>query len=160
MALTLSNGSGQQTQVTSSNPPLMPTVGNYAETLDSPGEAIFRFVTGALDQPNTIRFGYQVIPDIFRNSPIEPAVDQRRDGLSLLLQVNEVWKVDDAADSVAALYLPASCHTVVKLPIDALITSVTVSAFMRRCLGAAFTVEDDVLADAIAPLMAGVTSLL
>jgi hypothetical protein len=137
----------------------MPAVGSLGQTSDVPGEAVYRNVTGTLDQPNTLRFGYSVIKDIYQNSPIDAAAGQRRDGISLLTQLNEVWVVDDAADSAAALYLPASAHMIVKLPIDALVTSGVVGAFIRRLHGAYFTAADSTSAEAIAPLLVGVTSI-
>lgn len=155
MAITLATGSAQGSNC-ASQVPLYPTTGSYVVSKDEPGEAILTNVAGALDQPNSIRFGVSAISDIFRNTPLSPAPGQSVAGVSMLAQVNEVWKLDDAADSLSPLYVPASAHLVVKVASDALVTPTVVANLMLRLFGAPFRNGTDSLATAITSWLHGV----
>lgn len=160
MAIALGTGTAQTTNVTAAQTLLMPVVASHRYMIDDSGNAVRANVVGALDQPNTIKYGVSRIADVFRGASVEAADGQRKDGNSILVQVNEVWKVADAADStVVPYYLPASAHMVLKIPVDANITSAVVAAFILRLMGAPFVAAGDSLATAIDPLLHGVTHL-
>lgn len=156
MALSLATGSAQGSNCATQTP-LYPTTGSYAFAQDDPGEAIYANVAGALDQPNKILFKASAIPDMFKSVPLTPAVGQRVDGLSLLVQVQETWKIDDAADAVAPIYFPVSAHTVLRIPTDALVTPAVVASMLLRLWGAPFRNGTDTLATAITSLVHGIT---
>jgi len=156
MALTLATGSAQGTNC-ANLVPLYPTTGSYAFEKDDPGDAVMKNVAGSLDQPNRIRFAYQEIPNIFSNVPYNPAPGQDTSGISILIKVEELWKVDDASDSVAALLLPAAVHTVIRLPRHALVTPTVAADLYRRGVGAPFRNGTDTLSVAITSLVNGVT---
>jgi len=152
MALSLATGSAQSSNC-STQTPLYPATGSYAFAKDDPGEAIMSNTAGALDQPNTVRYAVSNVADVFKNASLSPSAGQRVDGLSILVQVNEVWKIDDAADSLAPIYFPASAHMVLKVPNDALVTSSVLSSLVLRLVGAPFRNGTDTLAVAYNPLL-------
>lgn len=159
MAITLATGTGQALSVPTLTPKA-PSLATYAYSKDVPGEAIYTNVVGALDQPNSLRHGVTSVADVFRNTPVTANADQRRDGLSLLTQVNEVWKVYDNADnSVLPYYLPVSAHVVLKLPTDANITAAIVRDLMLRLIGSPCRNGTDAYDVAIGPWVHGITRL-
>lgn len=160
MALAIGYGTGQTGSAATAVTPKVLNVLNWRYLSEEPGESVYVNTAGALDQPNSIRHGYSVVRDVFKNSPVDPIEGQRVDGISILCQVNEVWKVyDDASTSVTPLLLPASAHFVLKLPINALVTSTSAVGILNRLMGSFYRSVDTAQADAFAPLLKGVTSL-
>lgn len=155
MALSLATGSAQ-TSNCATQTPLYPATGSYVFSKDDPGEAVYTNVAAALDQPNSIRFAVAPISNVFNNVALNPISGQGVAGLSMLCQVNEVWKVDDAADSLAPLLYPASAHMVIKVPTDALVTPAVVSGLIMRLFGAPFRNGTDSMATAITSFLHGV----
>lgn len=154
MAIALSTGTGQSTNVTAAQTLLMPAVGNYRLLSQKPDEAVFVYASGALDQPNKLRHAVQKVSNAFANTGVAPDSGQRTEGLSLLSQVIETWKVEDAANTAFnPYYLPVSGHMVLKFPQDALITSTVLEAFMRRVFGSIFASAAATLAQAIDPML-------
>jgi len=156
MAITLATGSAQGSNCATQTP-LYPTTGSYAFSKDDPGEAIYSNIAGTIDQPNSIRYGFESVADMFKGTPFSPAEGQVAQGLSMLVQVNELWKFDDAADTLAPLYVPVSARMVLKVPQDALVTSAVVSALSMRLLGAIFRNGTDSYATAVNGLLHGIT---
>lgn len=160
MAIALSTGSGSTTNVTAAQTLLMPTVGSFKLLSNSPNEAVYVNVAGALDQPNKVRHAVQTVPDMFKGLDIEPDAGQRTDGLSILSQIIETWKVEDAANTAFnPYYLPVSAHMVIKLPIDALITSNVLGSLFLRLAGSIWGAPGQTLAQAWDPLLRGATLL-
>lgn len=159
MAITLATGTAQAL-ATPTHQPLAPNVGSFKYSKDDPGESILMNVAGALDQPNSIRYGVTRIADVFKGSPAAPVAGQRVDGNSFLVQLAETWKVYDGADtSVQPYYLPVSAHMVLKLPVDALVTGALVETLLLRLLGAIQRNATDDLDVALTPLLHGITNL-
>lgn len=159
MAITLATGTAQALAMPT-HTPLAPNVGSFSYSKDDPGESILTNIATALDQPNTIRYSVSSVADVFKNAPIAPLGDQRRDGSSLLVQLQEAWKVYDGADtSVQPYYLPVSAHFVLKIPTDALITGAVVQDLLLRLLGACGRAAAMDLDDSINPLLHGITNL-
>lgn len=157
MAITLDTGDSQANAAVAAAP-LHLDADAFKLLKDDPGECQLANVAGTLDQPNTIRYSVQPIADIFNAAPIDPDADQRRDGHSYLIQVNETWKKYDAADtSVTPVYFPASAHMVLKLPVDALVTADVAKLLVRRLLGALTMSATDSIEDGLGPLLVGVT---
>jgi len=138
----------------------MPAVGSYRLLRQSPTEALYTNVASTLDQPNTVRHGVSTIADVFKNTGVIPDSGQRVQGLSILSQVVETWKVYDNADNaVDPYYLPVSAHFVLKFPVDALITSTILANFILRMQGSIWAGASDTLAASIDPLLRGVTQI-
>lgn len=159
MAITLATGTAQAL-ATPTHQPLAPDAGAFAYSKDDPGESVLMNIEAALDQPNSIRYAVSKVADVFKGTPATPNQGQRVDGNSHLVQLNEVWKAyDDADTSVVAEYLPVSAHLVLKLPTHALITGALVETLLLRLLGAVQRNATDDLDVALAPLLHGITNL-
>lgn len=159
MAIVLATGTQQTVSATALNP-LAPVVASYLAQKDDPGETIYSNIVTALDQPNKLRFSVSPVADVFKNAEATALAGQRVDGLNILCQVTEVWKVYDGADnSVIPYYLPVSAHQVLKIPIDANVTDAAVAALMARLTGATLHGTVLTLTGGIGPLMHGVTRL-
>lgn len=155
MALSLVTGSAQ-TANCATTVPLYPATVSFAFAKDDPGEAVYQNVDAALDQPNSIRYAVTTVSNLFKGTPLTPTSGQRVDGLSMLVQVMETWKIDDAADALAPYYFPVSAHMVLKVPNDALVTSAVVGPLVRRLLGAVYRNGTDSIDAAINPLLHGI----
>lgn len=144
MALSLATGSAQLTAGATLTPLYVPTA--YVVQNDMPGETRYANTSAPLDQPNGFRLAITNIADVFKGVPnLSPVAGQNRGGLSMLAQLTETWKVDDAADSLAPYYLPFSAHLVIKAPADALVTSAVVFDGVRRLLGTLIRNSTDAL---------------
>jgi len=157
MSVTLATGSAQ-TVSGATLTPKAPDLGSYAWSVDDPGAAVMSNIDGALDQPNQIRYSVAAVADVFKASPVNPGKDQRTDGINVLVQVTEVWKVtDDVANTTT--YLPVSGHIVLKLPIDASITADAVKDLIARVTGSVVRGASGTIVDGLAPLLHGVTRI-
>lgn len=152
----LETGSGQDNPGTALTP-LAPVAGSYGYTVDDPGQAVMKNITNALDQPNTIRCSVSTVADVFKGTEVAPTANQRTDGLSILVQVTESWKVTDMA-TTAVIQLPVSAHMVIKIPVDANITGSHLEGLVLRMIGALDRGEFTV-ADSLTSLSHGVVRL-
>lgn len=136
MALALTTGSFQ----TVSGPtrvPLTPAAASIGYSVDEPGKVVLTNVSASLLQPNSIRMEVTDVANIFTRSQATPLPGQRVDGVSILVEVNEVWCVADAGNTaVAPYYMPVKAHMVLRLPNDALVDSDAVASLVQRLEGA------------------------
>lgn len=159
MAVALTTGTGQATNVPTQTP-VMPDDGDYRLKTNGPNESLYVNTAGTLDQPNAVRHSVQEVADVFKSSGVKPDSGQGTEGLSLLTQVTETWKVADAADAtVDPYYLPASAHLVVKVPKDVMVTPTIVAGLILRLFGALWADSTDTLSEAVEPVLHGVTAL-
>lgn len=156
MAITVETGTGQTTSGTALTP-LAPDAGSYGYTVDDPGQAVMKNVVNALDQPNTVRCQVATVADVFKGSDVAAAAGQRTDGLSILVQITESWKVTDSVTG-DVYYLPISAHMVLKIPVDANITGALLQALVTRLVGSLDRGAADV-ADSLTSLSHGVVRL-
>lgn len=160
MALSLVTGTGQSQNATTVTPLSRAATGWTWESIQ-PGESRMKYVAGDLVQPNYIRFGSTEIPDIFKNTPYTPLEGQRRDGRSVLIGVQELWKVYDSADAqVVPYFLPITAHMVLKFGLDALVTPTVLVALIQRLVGAAWNVNTDTAVTAFTPILQGITKVV
>lgn len=113
---------------------------DFAVTRNDAGEVILTNRTSPLDQPETFRFGYQPISNIYTNTGIDPsfmAVSKR--GVSLVSQVNDILRVSCNSEDGCKLLridLPIESHVVLKSPISEYITAeVALSVVLRAVSG-------------------------
>lgn len=136
MALALTTGSFQ----TVSGPtrvPLTPAAASVGYSIDEPGKVVLTNVSASLLQPNNIRMEVADVANIFSKSPATALPGQRVDGVSILVEVNEVWCVADAANTaVIPYYMPVKAHMVLRLPNDPFCDSTAVAALVQRLEGA------------------------
>jgi hypothetical protein len=115
---------------------MTPAAASVGYSIDEPGKVVLTNVNASLVQPNTIRMEVAAVNNVFARSLVTPVAGQRVDGLSILLEVNEVWCVADAADpSVVPYYLPIKGHMVLRLPNDSFVDSAAVAALVQRVEG-------------------------
>jgi len=137
--------------------PYTPAAASIGYSTDEPGKAVLTNIAGDLLQPNSIRLEISAITDIFAKTVVNPLTSQRKDGQSILVEVNEVWKVHDASDtSVAPYFLPVKAHMVLRLPNDTFVDSAAVAALIQRLEGAAQRSAAQTLADGITNPLHGV----
>jgi len=156
LSVTMATGTAQ-TVTGAAVTPLAPAAGDYSYLVDDPGMAILKNVSAALDQPSTIKYGVSPAPDMFKNSEATPITGQRLDGLNILVQVNEVWKVTDT--DLGIRYLPVSGHMVLKVPIDEQVTAAAVAALGNRVIGATVRGISGTVSDGLDLLLHGVTRI-
>lgn len=106
---------------------------------DEPNEAIITNLTSPIDQPERLRWAHSDVADVYRNSGIDPTMYYAsRRGTQILVQLTDVFKVTDSADASYEALLPVSCHLVIKVPNNDLITDEVALAEVERLLGGLF----------------------
>lgn len=102
---------------------------------DEPTEAILANVTSPLDRPESIRFGYTDIKDVYKGTSIDPSVyAPTRRGMQILAQVNDIYSVSSDTDATYRIDLPVSAHVVIKIPACELLTADVVNALALRAV--------------------------
>jgi hypothetical protein len=127
---------------------------------DDPGESIVARTGLTLDQSMRHRIAVANVADVIKGSDVNPISGQRVDGLSILAQLTETWKVYDSADAqVAPYYLPVSCHCVWKFPVDALVTAAALKGLTARLMYGMSRDASEDIGDALGTLVTGATRL-
>jgi len=157
MSTSLATGTGQTLSVTTLTP-VAPAVGLWTPQVLEAGNTVIKNTNGALDQPNTIRYSISPVADMFKNADCRAMPDQRTDGINLLVQVNEVWKVTESLTG-EYYYLPVSAHCVLKLPADVAVTATQVAALATRLAGATYRGASEAATVGWGVLLHGVTRL-
>lgn len=143
MAMTTSLGytDSVTTQKTLSIPDLS-YAKDFAVTRDTPDEVVITNTTSPIDQPETIRFGYTTVADVYRNTGIDPSVAAvSKRGASIVIQLNDILRVSCGSEtscSPVQFDLPISTHIVVKVPINQYITADLVKQEVLRNVAALF----------------------
>jgi len=158
MSISVDLGTGQGVSSGTTVTPLAPTPGSYGFSVDDPGNTVMKNVVGGLDQPNAIRYSVTPVADVFKQSDLTAAAGQRTDGVSVLVQVTESWKVTDSVTG-EVIYLPVSAHCVLKVPLNAEVTGARAAALMARLLGALDRDDSGGIDDSLDSIMHGVTRL-
>lgn len=105
-------------------------------------EIIITNTTSPLDQPETIRFAWQTVGNVYNNTDIateNQAITRR--GLQLLTQVNDIIRVTPDSESGhcdCAYDLPISAHLVLRVPLNNNVTADTVMQVALRCVATLF----------------------
>jgi hypothetical protein len=91
-----------------------------------------------LDRPETIRFAYQGIADVYKGTGIDPSVyASSRKGFSVLVQVNDTISVVDS-DTKKRVDLPISAHLVFKGPQHEAVSGEVIRQLIARVIGALY----------------------
>lgn len=106
-------------------------------------ELIITNLTSPTDQPETIRWGYESIADIYRNTGIDPSfMSVSKRGASLVGQVNDLLRVTPADDSgccsMQQIMLPIEAHWVLKFPISQYVTPEIALQVLERAFATAY----------------------
>lgn len=98
-------------------------------------EVVITNLTSPIDRPENVRLAYSDVANIYTGTGIDPSVHApTKRGISLLIQVTEIWSVTDDADADYRVDLPVSAHTVVKVPVSEYITAARFEAFLGRLM--------------------------
>lgn len=128
---------------------------DFKTKVDDPSEVIVTNVTSPLDRPETIRFGYTEIADVYKNTSIDSKVyGATKRGVQLLAQVNDVYSVTDSVDADYRVDLPVQAHLVIKVPADENITADVVNALIARAIST-FYATATVTSEKIAAMIRG-----
>lgn len=127
---------------------------------DEPGEAVFRNPAAGLAYPTKHRVSVQDVANVFTGSDAKPIAGQNTSGISILLQLTEVWREGYYTDTEMPLPLvPVSAHLVLKVPSSVLVTPAQLSGLVSRLLGGIIRKDDDDFEAAITPILYGATRL-
>lgn len=104
----------------------------------SDNEEVITNLTTPLDYPETVRWSVTNV-DPYKGTNISPNLRlPSKQGISLLAQVNEVWKVTDTADATLEYALPVSAHLVVKAPNHSSITADMILTLIGRLVSSLY----------------------
>lgn len=104
-----------------------------------PGETILVNLSSPIDRPETVRFGYSEIKDVYKNTSIDPSVmAPTRKGVQVLAQVNDIYSLTDSADPSYRVDLPVSAHIIVKVPACEYITPDMVQSLVARTVASLY----------------------
>lgn len=89
--------------------------------------------TSPIDCPETVRYAITDVANIYKGTAIDPNLfmDTKR-GVSLLVQLNQVYTVTDAAVPAYTRVLPIKAHMVLQLPVDQVLTADMVKDIVGR----------------------------
>lgn len=137
MSIVISNGYVDTTLAGVTAPTLTVPVLNYGTDfrvkVESSKETILTNTSTPLDQPETIRFGFSEIADVYSKSGLNTdQISGTLKGLNLLAQINETIKVTDTANAAFSQYLPISAHLVIKVPQSGYITPAMITTLVTR----------------------------
>lgn len=97
-----------------------------------------------LDQPETLRFGFQEVNDAYSGSGLNSdQIPGSKKGMNILIQLSDTYKVTDSTNTAVIKYLPVSTHLVIKAPQAAEINATLIKGAITRLLGALY--EDGAL---------------
>lgn len=91
---------------------------DFRVSQDTPGEVIMINTTSPMDRGETIRFAITNVKDVYTNTGVDAAYQAAsHQGVSLVVQVNDTWRYEDAtAPTASKVDLPISAHLVIKVP--------------------------------------------
>lgn len=97
------------------------------------GETILANLTSPLDRPETLRYGYSEIKDVYKSTTIDPSVmAPSKKGVQILVQVNDIFSLTDSVDASYRVDLPVSAHLIVKVPACEYITPDQIQTLAAR----------------------------
>lgn len=113
---------------------------DYRVKTDSTKEVILTNITSPLDQPETIRFGYTEVANIYSNSGLNSdQIIGSKKGINLLTQINTTLKVTDDSSGAHLGYLPISAHLVLKVPQSGYVDQGVITSVVNRLIGTLFS---------------------
>lgn len=112
---------------------------DFRPTIQKVDETVVTNITSPTDRPETYRFAFQDIKDIYRNAGVSAGfVGPVRSGRSIVVQHNATYAAQetDSATNVTEdhFHLPVGMHLVMRVPNSELITPELVIAQLERLL--------------------------
>lgn len=106
---------------------------------DEPDEAILTNLSSPVVYPERMRISGSDVANVYSGSSVEPSLyAPTKKGRSILVQVNEIWKVTDTADATYEVALPVQCHLVIKVPNHELVTPAAIQTLIGRAVSGLF----------------------
>lgn len=108
---------------------------DFRVTKDDAGEAIITNITSPIDMPERFRFAHNAVPDVYKNTGIDPTMYYAsRRGTQVLCQLTDVLSVTDTSAPDYLALLPVEAHIVIRVPNNDLISAEQVEATISRML--------------------------
>lgn len=102
-------------------------------------EVILTNLTSPLGAVETVRFAVNDVANVFTGTGVAPTVwTPSKHGVSVLIQLNDIFTVSDSVDATFRQDLPVSGHIVLKVPDHELLTGDVLKAFLGRLTDCAF----------------------
>lgn len=106
---------------------------------NEPDEAILTNLSSPVVYPERMRISASDVANVYNGSSVEPSLyAPTKKGRSILVQVNEIWKVTDSEDATYEVALPVQCHLVIKVPNHELVTPDAIQTLVGRCVSGLF----------------------
>lgn len=113
---------------------------DYRVREDEPDNVVITNLTAPQGKPESFRFAYSEIADVYKGTDIEPALrTQTKRGVQCLVRLDETWDVKDSADPTYEVALPVSAHLVLKIPNSDMITSEQVQYLVGRLVSGLYS---------------------
>lgn len=122
---------------------------------DTGSEVILTRINSDLSDPETIRYSFSEIADIFKGSSVEPpsgagVIGQTIKGCSVLVQLNTT-----GGDALSGITFPISAHLVLKVPYGPDTNANNIQQVLQRLLGALYDTGTEVFDSRISALLRG-----
>lgn len=121
--------------------PTIEVVGlNYAKDFrlsskSEPERTVLVNTTSPRDAEEKMILASSTVKDIYSNTDIPSAYRAgSRSGISILVQLNDIWSMTDSADPTYRVDLPVSAHLVLRVP-SSYVTTDDVKGMISRMLG-------------------------
>lgn len=115
---------------------------DFRVMVDRPEEAVITNITSPLDEPERFRFAHQSVADVYKGSGVDPTLYYAtRKGTQILCQLTEVLPVTDSENPLYRAVLPLSCHLVIKVPNNDLMSAEVVTSYIERMLAGLYEVQ-------------------
>lgn len=137
MAITVLPGYGFVAKETQIDVPTLAWTTDFALTTEDADKSVVTNIQCPVDQPETMRWQISDVANVYNGTGIDPSVfATSKRGVSLLVQVNDIFRVADADKPGFQMDLPVSTHIVVKIPKSQYITSEMIQQVVYRNISA------------------------
>lgn len=126
---------------------------DYRVKLEKAGEVIVSNIKAPIDAPETIRFAWSEISDVFKGSSLKATPGQVTDGISILAQLN---CVGINSGQIGSESFPISAHLVLKVPKGMYMDSSDIGVILSRLLGSIYETKDAAFTDRVDAVLRGI----
>lgn len=135
---------------------------DFAVTEDSSSNLVLTNITSPIDQPETLRIGYQHVGNIYNGTNINPSyMAVTKAGVSVVSQVHDILRVTcepETGCNPVIFDLPIKSHVVISVPLSQYVTADLALAVAKRGVSGLFdtgsvasTRLNQILRDALKP---------
>lgn len=130
---------------------------DFAIYEDEAGKTVLTNLTSPMDQPETVRYQYQHVANIYNGSDVDPSFwSQNKNGYSVVVDVKNNLRVTDSEAGKEIIY-PVKAHLVFSAPKSQHITAGEIEHVISRILGFLSSTDTEALDDHINSLMRSAT---